>query len=116
MDSAPGLPSLLDAVSPQTDIRYADLALIGAAILTTVVTVQRMGWASPGSSLDYTNGLREPHDLIVRDFIAWTSGRRSLAADCDERLLAYVEQSGWTDHLLGQVDLFLRGDRDNRRD
>lgn len=116
MDSDPTLPSLLDAVSPQTDVRYADLALIGAAILTTVTTVQRMGWASPGSSLDYTNGLRDPHDLIVRDFIAWTSGRRSLAAGCDERLLAYVEQSGWTHHLLGQVDLFLTGNGGHRRD
>lgn len=102
------LPGLLDAVSPRTDVTYGDLALIGAGLLTTVSSVSLHGWASPGSSLDYTKGLSRPHDLIVRDFIAWTSHRKSLAEGCEHRLRSYVEDSGWTLHLRHEIGELLR--------
>ena len=107
MDTETHLPGLLDQVSAHTDVTYGDLALIGAALLTTVGSVGLHGWASPGSSLDYTKGLTSPHDLVVRDFIAWTSHRKSLADGCEERLRSYVDESGWTAHLQHQVSELL---------
>lgn len=82
---------------------YGDLALIGAALLTTVTSVAQLGWASPGSSLDYSPKVSESHHMIVRDFIAWTSHRKSLADGCEERLRAFVDDSGWTRHVLNQM-------------
>lgn len=41
--------------------------------------------------------------MIVRDFVAWTSRRKTLAGGCEERLRAYVDDSGWTEHLLNQM-------------
>ncbi|MFL4476743.1 hypothetical protein ACIPUB_00515 [Paeniglutamicibacter sp. ORCA_105] len=97
------LPTLLDQVSGQTDVTYGDLALIGAALLTSVTTVAQLGWASPGISLDYSSGVSDSHNMIVRDFIAWTSHRKSLADGCEERLRAFVDESGWTRHVLNQM-------------
>lgn len=93
------LPTLIDRVSELTDVTYGDLALIGAAMLSTVSSVSLHGWASPGSSLDYTRGNAGPHAAIVRDFVAWTAHRKQLADGCEERLRSYVEASGWTHHL-----------------
>jgi hypothetical protein len=84
-------------------VTYGDLALIGAALLSTVTSVAQLGWASPGSSLDYTPRESDSHTMIVRDFIAWTSHRKSLAEGCEERLRAYVDESGWTIHVLDQM-------------
>ncbi|GAA4759824.1 hypothetical protein GCM10023350_52520 [Nocardioides endophyticus] len=110
MTAETNLPSLLDQVSSHTDVTYGDLALIGAALLTTVTSVGLHGWASPGSTLDYTTGLRRPHDLVVRDFIAWTAHRKSMADGCEERLRSYVDESGWTAHLEHRMsDLLSHG-------
>lgn len=109
MGTDTNLPGLLDPVSAFTNVTYGDLALIGAGLLSTIVSVGLHGWASPGSTLDYTKGLTNPHDLVVRDFIAWTSHRKSLADRCEERLRAYVDQSGWTTHLQHQLDGLLSG-------
>ena len=108
MTADKNLPGLLDQVSSHTDVTYGDLALIGAALLTTVTSVGLHGWASPGSTLDYTTGLRGPHELVVRDFIAWTSHRKSMADGCEERLRSYVVESGWTAHLEHQMSDLLR--------
>jgi hypothetical protein len=97
------IPSLRDRVSERTDVTYGDLALIGAALLTTVTSVCQLGWASPGSSLDYTPNESDPHTMIVRDFVAWTSHRKSLAAGCEERLRAFVDESGWTRHVVDRM-------------
>jgi hypothetical protein len=96
-------PTLFEQVSEHTDVTYGDLALIGAALLTSVTSVAQLGWASPGSSLDYTTGDLDPHAMIVRDFIAWTSHRESLAEGCEERLRALVKDSGWTRHIVSQM-------------
>jgi hypothetical protein len=94
------LPALTDKVSPRTTITYDDLALIGAGLLSTVSIVERLGWASPGSSLDYIHTQNDPHTMIVRDFIVWTSHRKSLAEGCEERLRNLVRESGWTNHIV----------------
>lgn len=44
MTAEPDLPGLLDQVSSHTDVTYGDLALIGAALLTTVTSVGLHGW------------------------------------------------------------------------
>lgn len=103
MEDAVALPTLIDRVSQLTDVTYGDLALIGAALLSTVSSVSLHGWASPGSSLDYTKGDAGPHAAIVRDFVAWTAHRKQLADGCEERLRSYVEASGWTDHLQDRL-------------
>jgi hypothetical protein len=103
----PRLPTLLDQVSEYTDVTYGDLALLGASVLSTISSVAIHGWASPGSSLDYTGQLTDPHSMIVRDFVAWTSHRKGLAEGCDERLRGYVDESGWTVHLLSQMSTLL---------
>lgn len=54
------LPTLLERVSEHTDVTYGDLALLGASLLTTISSVAIHGWASPGSSLDYTASSRIP--------------------------------------------------------
>lgn len=102
-DQEQPLPSLLEAVSKHTDVTYGDLALIGSSLLSTVSTVAIHGWASPGSTLDYTRQLADPHSLIVRDFVAWTSHRKRLADNCEERLRTFVDESGWTLHVLNQA-------------
>lgn len=109
MAAATHLPGVLDRVSAYTDVTYGDLAMIGAGLLSTVSSVSLHGWASPGSTLDYTKGLTTPHDLVVRDFVAWTSHRKSLANGCEERLRAYVDESGWTAHLQHQMSELLSG-------
>lgn len=101
------LPTLHNRVSELTDVTYEDLALIGAALLSTVTSVSQLGWASPGSSLDYTPKEAGTHAMIVRDFVAWTSHRKFLADGCEERLRAFVDQSGWTKHVVHQLGQLL---------
>lgn len=100
-------PDLQSQVSPETDVTYLDLALIGAALLSTVTSVAYHGWASPGSSLDYTRQISDPHAMIMRDFVAWTAHRQPLAPGGEERLRAFVEQSGWTRHAVNQMSVRL---------
>lgn len=99
----PPLPTLLARVSEHTDVMYGDLVLFGASMLSTISSVAVHGWSSPGSSLDYTSQVSDPHIMLVRDFVAWTSHRKKLADGCEERLRTYVEESGWTLHVLTQV-------------
>lgn len=97
MDEQPlPVPTLQSNISEETDVTYLDLALIGAALLSTVTSVAQHGWASPGSTLDYTRHILDPHAMIVRDFVAWTAHRKTLAPGCEDRLRSFVEQSGWT--------------------
>ncbi|MBD3924303.1 hypothetical protein IEZ26_06690 [Nocardioides cavernae] len=103
----PSLLTLLDRVSEHTDVTYGDLAMFGASMLSTISTIAINGWSSPGSSLDYTGQVSDPHTMLVRDFVAWTSHRNKLADGCEERLRSYVEESGWTLHVLNQVATLL---------
>ena len=101
------LPGLLDPVSQYTDVTYGDLALIGASLLSVITSVAIHGWSSPGSSLDYTHSLSDPHSMIVNDFVAWTSHRKNLAEGCEERLRTFVDESGWTSHVMNQMAVLL---------
>lgn len=79
-----------------------DLLLIGTVLLNSIGTTLTLGHTRPGNTLDYTR----PHDEsdhislhIVRDFIAWTSGRVSLAPGCEERQRAWIAEN-WHRHQL----------------
>ena len=90
----------MTAVAATTTVSDGDLMAIGATLLNVVVTVRQLQHASPASSLDYMTSLDSDAGHIVRDFIAWTSGRKGLAPGCEDRLIGYVDQSGWTRHRM----------------
>lgn len=98
------LPALSDALSEHTDVTWGLLALIGAQVLSNVGSVMALGWTSPSSSLDYTHH-RDDNiaQNIVRDYIAWTSGRKAKNPGAEERLRAYVTSSGWQRHQFAQM-------------
>lgn len=103
-DETETLPGLLDAVSENTTMTYGELATIGAALLGNVVAVGRMGWASPGSSLDYTDDDCDMPAKIIRDFIVWTSGRTAMSPLAEARLRSFVVLIGWQDHMEAELD------------
>jgi len=90
----------MTAVAPTT-VSNGDLMAIGMVLLNVVVAVERAGHASPASTLDYLSGLdlldgnESAAGHIVRDFIAWTCGRKDMAPGCDERLKTFTHASGW---------------------
>ena len=96
-------------MSAELTVSDGDLMAIGTTLLNIVATVQRHGHASPGSTLDYMTGLdlldgeESAAGHILRDFIAWTSGRKALSPGCDDRLKAYVNQSGWAQQALDRT-------------
>lgn len=77
-----------------TDWTVLDIYLVGEAVLNTINIVHTLGHTSPASTLEYTAGAT-PHTAIVRDFVAWTSGRKQLAPDCEENLRTLNQDSGW---------------------
>lgn len=89
-----------------TTLTPLDVMKIGEGFLNLTASAQMLGWKSPASSLDYTAD--NPQQLMwarfPRDFVAWTSGRKSQALDCDERLRTFIVESGWTRHALGRVE------------
>lgn len=77
-----------------------DIYLIGKALLNWVATTVQVGHSSPGMTLDYVHlddslGDESAAPLIVRDFVAWTSGRQHLAEGAEERLRRWIELSGY---------------------
>lgn len=116
MSLHPEVETFLAAKFPETDVCPMDLLKIGEALLNSLTTTHMLGHANPGSTLDYTarNGVMW-HD-IVRDTIAWTSGRKHLADGCQERIEHFLtEQSGWVKFRLKQVDKTLELDDTTER-
>jgi hypothetical protein len=77
----------------QTTLTNYEVLELGAALLSWMLTVERLGHASPASVLDYTGNtdmFDSPSPLIVRDFVAWTSGRKDVVPGCEERLRSLV--------------------------
>jgi hypothetical protein len=86
-----------------------DLKAIGATVLNIVAAVQQLGHTSPASTLNYMtwvdalDGEESAASYILRDFIAWTCGRKEMSPGCDDRLKAYVNQSGWAQRSSDSV-------------
>lgn len=91
---------------PGANITYAEVLEIGTALLNWTASVGRLGHASPGSTLDYTRVLDSIPALIVRDFVAWTSGRTHLVpGDPAERLNQLLAAAGWEAMVVDSMPL-----------
>lgn len=78
-----------------TALSNYEVFMIGEALVNWLATTHQLGHASPVSVLDYaTNdaplGLG---GLIMRDFIAWTSGRTSSVPGCEDRMRELIENA-----------------------
>jgi len=58
----------------------------GTALANWITTTALLGHASPGSTLDYVHVEPGTYAAFLKDFVAWTSGRKELAPGCDTRL------------------------------
>jgi hypothetical protein len=63
-----------------------NMALIGNAVQAFVANCAMFGHASPAGTLDYWHAEPWTADAFVKDFVAWTSGRRHMAEGCEDRL------------------------------
>lgn len=89
-----------------TTLSNAEVWMMGQAFYTWVGATCRLGHSSPGSTLDYTTNpeaLSLPA-LIMRDFVAWTSGRVNLAEDCEQRLRELNDNAQVDSHLAQVID------------
>lgn len=75
-------------------LKILDLYLLGEAVLNSIGACVQLGHANPANTvLDYTP---QPTDAdhvskhILRDLLAWQSGRRDKSPDCEERLRSWV--------------------------
>lgn len=62
------------------------LAQKGQALANAVVTTVVLGQSSPAALLDYAHPAEGSEAAFVLDFIAWSSGRKSLTPGCEARL------------------------------
>jgi hypothetical protein len=89
-----------------TTLSNAEVFGIGESLLSWMSAVTRLGHSSPASTLDYTKdpwNVDSPFPLIVRDFVAWTSGREELAPGCEERLRSLVECADLDRHASSSI-------------
>ena len=83
-----------------TNLTVEDLAELGAALLSSVVATHQAGHVSPAGTLDYTSALTEGPAKLVRDYTIWASGRKTLDPGARERLVDFVQRTGWEAHVL----------------
>ena len=88
-----------------TPLHMLDLFLLGEAVLNSVGACLTLGHASPANVLDYTPQPVETDHVsqhILRDLLAWTSGRNDLSPGCVERISAWV-RTEWLPHQMAAV-------------
>lgn len=80
----------IDLAAPfgDTNLTNLEVFMVGEAVFNWLTAVTRLGHTSPGATLDYATHAAELGIgvLIVRDFVAWTSGRVDKVPGCEERL------------------------------
>lgn len=91
----------------KTDFLNFEVYAIGQTLLNTINSVVVLGWSSPGSSLDYTHDNGTVGNDLVRDFIAWTSGRKALAPGCEDKLRQHIIDSGWQAYIQDGMSALL---------
>lgn len=102
----------LDANYAAANVTNGELLEIGAALMGWVTMVGRLGHTSPASTLDYTGTLDSIPALIVRDFVAWTSGRTgTVPGDPEARLKQLVQAAGWERVIVDRLDEILTDER-----
>ena len=110
-------PIDLAAKYGETTLSNYEVFMLGQALVNWIGLVGRLGHASPASTLDYTTNPEAMTlgTLVLRDFVAWTSGRTDLVEGCEERLREWAEAADIDGHLarsLNEVlasDLFMGG-------
>lgn len=78
----------LSAKYGETTLSNFEVFMMGEAFYRWVGATITLGHSSPGMALDYTKrdeAMGLP-GLIMRDFVAWTSGRTHLVEGAEERL------------------------------
>lgn len=87
-----------------TTLSNFEVFALGDALLSWMGTVARLGHSSPGSVLDYTKGgfTTNLFAYVIRDFVAWTSGRVDLVPDCEDRIRQYIAQADLDKHLANK--------------
>jgi hypothetical protein len=73
---------------PGTDVREVQVYMLGRALMDSIGAYTMLGLESPAHALDYTHRTDESAwcDLVLDDFIAVVSHRKSLRPGCKERL------------------------------
>lgn len=79
-----------------TTFRVLEVYLLGEQLLNWINVTSTLGHTTPGHSLEYIPPSGEIWRDMLRDFVAWTSGRKGLAPGCDDRLLSHIADSGWS--------------------
>lgn len=82
-----------------------ELKGIGRSVLNLVSICATLGHTNPAHSLDYIHDRTPLFEIAVaHDLVAWVSGRKSLdASGCGDRLVEYVQKSGWQRRHLEQA-------------
>lgn len=91
----------LSSPVPDTNVRWSDLILIGAAVLNMSVAADLMRHASPVGTTDYA----EPEDSaqgFVCDFIRWCGHGADDGPEV-ERVRQYLRESGWRDLVIASA-------------
>lgn len=100
---SPEFAEVMRQYEPGTDITALEVFMLGQAFLGWLATTQMLGHDSPGNSLEYVHLDAESGSCpkIMRDFVAWTSGRKRFAPGCDERLAAFILDTKWAAAKMG---------------
>lgn len=69
-----------------TTLSNYEVFMVGESVINWITAVVRLGHASPASTLDYATDVPTLGGLLVRDFVAWTSGHTSKVPGCEERM------------------------------
>lgn len=97
-------------------LKMLDLYLLGEALLNAVGTCILLGHASPANSvIDYTttpDGDSHVSKHILRDLLAWQSGRRNAVPGCEERLRGWVT-TDWLPKQMAHMEERLTPERES---
>lgn len=92
----PAFVSTMRKLVPGTQLTAYEIHEIGVSLVSWVHVVETLGHTSPASSLDYiASGTTGISGEIVRDFVAWTSGRTNMAPGCADRLRTLLTEAEW---------------------
>lgn len=107
MSVHPEVERLLTAKYDDTDLTLMDMAMIGQSLLNSISTTVTLGHTRPGHTLDYSQPRNDLWLGVVQDFIIWTSGRTKFNPSAQERLTAFIQESGWQRHCLNEASKLL---------
>lgn len=108
MSTAEAFTDAMSRKYADTEFSGIEIFMLGEALLSWVSTIKRLGHTNPSALLDYTHPTGVIWHDILRDFVAWTSGRTNLAPGCADRLRDHAADSGWDDFVTRRMVEALR--------